>query len=418
MPRPFGFRFFNQDNHPRAQFWEDILGSGAGDLLVGSRFFQVVSRFFGLSSTPGDAQVQPPAPGIDANVRIVRPQFDTAATAAATIVPDDIRLGYDFGAPATVPASGPVMPEPILSGVDNDRQAVTFFFESAAQSATRIADGGPIGSRFGKPQYAAVISDLSDTGYVYDTGNMQLLPGGPGDYPELFGDSGVGMILSGDYSAGVSIEPGIRTVESIELLAGNSYNLIAPDGLVRAGEVLNVSAATLGAGDHFMFDGSAESDGMFFILGSGGADVIIGGAGDDRFYGRGGGDALAGGGGSDAFIYFGAGESSGADYDTIGDFDPAMDRIDLPGAVSGFADAIEGGTLSTATFNEDLAAALGGLGSSQAVWFAPDTGDLAGQVFLIVDGNGQAGYQEGEDFVIAVQGAPLTDLTGHTDIFI
>ena len=263
-----------------------------------------------------------------------------------------------------------------------------------------------------------MISDLSDTGYVYDTRNMQLMPGGPGDYPELFGGSSAQMMLSGDYSAGVTLEAGTRAVDTIELLAGNSYNLVTPDDLVQPGHVLNVSAATLGDGDHFLFDGSAESDGMFFVLGSEGGDVIIGGAGDDRIYGLGGGDALAGGGGSDIFIYWDAGESSGTNYDTIADFDPIADRIDLPGAVSGFGDTIEGGALSTATFNDDLAAVLGGLAPSQAVWFAPDTGDLAGQIFLIVDGNGQPGYQEGEDFVIAVEGAPLADLSGNIDIFI
>ena len=69
-------------------------------------------------------------------------------------------------------------------------------------------------------------------------------------------------------------------------------------------------------------------------------------------------------------------------------------------------------------FNEDLATALADLGAAQAVWFAPDSGDLAGQIFLIVDGNDLPGYQPGEDFVFAIGGAPLADLTGHTDIFI
>jgi len=127
---------------------------------------------------------------------------------------------------------------------------------------------------------------------------------------------------------------------------------------------------------------------------------------------------LRGGGGSDIFIYTGVADSTGANYDTIADFDPAADRIDLPGAISGFGETVEGGTLSTATFNADLSAALGSLGASQAAWFAPDQGELAGQIFLVVDGNGKAGYQAGEDYVFAVTGAPLADLTGHTDIFI
>ena len=117
-------------------------------------------------------------------------------------------------------------------------------------------------------------------------------------------------------------------------------------------------------------------------------DLFIGGAGDDRIFGLGGADILAGGGGADMFVYRVASDSSGADYDTIGDFDPALDRIDLPARRSaGFGAAIEGGTLSAASFDDDLAAALGGLGADQAVWFAPDAGDLAGTIFLVVDGN-------------------------------
>lgn len=423
MPRPFAFKFFGRDSHQvTGRIWDTLLDSADGDHAAAGRFFQILSRVLGRAepvagATEAPAQLPPLA--IDPIVRIVRPTFDTVTAAATSIVPDDdIQLVLDMAAPATVQTVLPATPDPILVDVSDDTQSVTIFLESIAQPSFRVDDVGSIATRFGTPQYAAVVTDLSDTGYVYDTRNMQLMPGGPGDYPELFGTSDARMMLSGDYSSGVTLESGTRGVDTIELLAGDSYNIVTPDDLVRPGEVLNVSAATLDEGDHFLFDGSAESDGMFFILGSDGGDVVIGGGGDDRFYGLGGGDSLAGGGGSDIFIYFDAGESSGTDYDTIADFDPAADRIDLPGAVSGFADAIEGGALSTATFNEDLAAALGGLAPSQAVWFAPDAGDLAGQIFLIVDGNGQPGYQEGEDFVIAVDGAPLVDLTGHTDIFI
>jgi Ca2+-binding RTX toxin-like protein len=202
----------------------------------------------------------------------------------------------------------------------------------------------------------------------------------------------------------------------VVLRPGSDYNLDTTDDHLAPGETMTVNAMPLGTGNHVMFDGSAETDGRFEFFGSDGDDFLFGGSGDDRIVGLGGGDALSGGGGSDIFVYSGATDSSGTDYDTIADFDPATDRIDLPGGVMGFGAAIEGGTLST--FNDDLAAALANLEAAQAVWFAPDAGDLAGQIFLVVDGNGQAGYQEGEDFVFAIGGAPLADLTGHTDIFL
>lgn len=104
-------------------------------------------------------------------------------------------------------------------------------------------------------------------------------------------------------------------------------------------------------------------------------------------------------------------------YSLLADSDSEADNIALPGAVS-FAAAVTSGSLSEAKFDDDLSAALGGLGAGQAVLFAPDAGDYAGGIFLVVDGNGVAGYQEGEDYVFGIAGSSLADLTGPTDFFI
>jgi Ca2+-binding RTX toxin-like protein len=204
----------------------------------------------------------------------------------------------------------------------------------------------------------------------------------------------------------------------IVVLGGNDYNLSLADNFVAAGQSLIVSGMPLGADDHLIFDGSAESDGRFVFLGGAGNDSFMGGAGDDRIVGLGGADTLAGGAGADVFAYTSAGESSGPNHDTLADFDPVHDRIDLPGNVSGFSATIATGTLSTGSFNTDLVALLGGLGPSQAIWLSPNAGDRAGEIFLVVDGNGQAGYQAGQDYVFAVAGSPLADLTGHGGIFV
>jgi hypothetical protein len=42
----------------------------------------------------------------------------------------------------------------------------------------------------------------------------------------------------------------------------------------------------------------------------------------------------------------------------------------------------------------------GTLDIGEAVLFKADAGDLAGKLFLIVDENGTAGYQAGQDYVI------------------
>jgi hypothetical protein len=225
------------------------------------------------------------------------------------------------------------------------------------------------------------------------------------------------LVLSGDFSAGFDLVAPPADLGLILLTDGDDYVLAVGDDFQIGGSV-TIDGRPLGAGNHVMFDGSAETDGSFSFQGSGGNDLFLGGAGADTIRGLGGADVLGGGAGADIFAYTGASESTGVGHDLLADFDPAADRIDLPGSVSGFAAAVTSGSLSDATFNVDLTAALGGLGAGQAAWFAPDAGDLAGQIFLVVDGNGIAGYQVGEDYVFGIAGSPLPDLLGHTDFFI
>ncbi|HEY0111669.1 MAG TPA: bluetail domain-containing putative surface protein, partial [Allosphingosinicella sp.] len=66
------------------------------------------------------------------------------------------------------------------------------------------------------------------------------------------------------------------------------------------------------------------------------------------------------------------------------------------------------GSLSTASFDSDLEAAMNGtLDASEAVLFTANSGDLAGRLFLVVDENGTAGYQAGEDYVIELANTPV-----------
>jgi len=76
---------------------------------------------------------------------------------------------------------------------------------------------------------------------------------------------------------------------------------------------------------------------------------------------------------------------------------------------------VTSGKLSTATFNSDLAADLGAtkLGADHAVLFTASKGDLAGDTFLVVDLNGTAGYQAGQDLVIRLTGATGTLATAN-----
>lgn len=89
-----------------------------------------------------------------------------------------------------------------------------------------------------------------------------------------------------------------------------------------------VVAQSLLAGEVVFFDGAAETDGRFNILGGRGADTIAGGGGADRIRGNLGSDSLRGGGGNDMFEYYSAAESAPGTRDRILDFS-AGDRINL-----------------------------------------------------------------------------------------
>jgi hypothetical protein len=157
-------------------------------------------------------------------------------------------------------------------------------------------------------------------------GGNDIADGGAGNDAFLFGgaytrddvvDGGAGrdqIGLQGDYSAQTRLD-GIINVEDLILLsaadnrfggglAGGafSYNLVISDSVVAAGGTLFVDANQLMQGENVTFDGSAETDGKFFVFGGMGTDNYTGGAGDDVFLFRNsafsGADRVNGGGGS------------------------------------------------------------------------------------------------------------------------
>jgi len=89
--------------------------------------------------------------------------------------------------------------------------------------------------------------------------------------------------------------------------------------------------------DAFYANGTTADDVMFgaagndMLWGRNGVDYLSGEAGDDRLTGGGGGDELAGGLGADIFRYAAVGESApgAGNFDTIDDFTPGADKIDL-----------------------------------------------------------------------------------------
>ena len=332
--------------------------------------------------------------------------------AQAIFAPADTDILILAPVAALAVADEPSVPDPIMSVLPT--------------SGSPFADDSPSGLVTADDHFLIGFSDVLSPGATIDMQTRQLTGGTEGPTMSGGNDS---LILSGDFSGGptlsgadsaVVLPAGLPGLDSVIVQAGADYRLAVTDGNVADGELLNVNAMPLGPGEHIEFDGSAELDGRFAFYGSEGDDRFEGGGGNDRMHGLGGADSLTGGGGADRFAYTGAAESSGDSYDTLVDFDPGEDRIDLLGSVTGFGDAVEGGTLSTASFDADLGAALGtdALGVGEAVLFEPDAGDLAGTLFLIVDANGEEGYQAGEDYVFALPNADLATLDGNTAIFV
>ncbi|HXC54925.1 MAG TPA: calcium-binding protein [Rhizomicrobium sp.] len=139
-------------------------------------------------------------------------------------------------------------------------------------------------------------------------------------------------------------------------------------------------------------------------IGSSFNDQINGDSGANRITGGLGADQLNGGGGGDTFVYGVSAESTSTGYDTITGFDAAADKFDFAFSVTGVDATVASGSLSTASFDANLASAVGAgqLAGHHAVLFDPTSGDLAGHTFLVVDANGVAGYQAGQDFVVAL----------------
>jgi Ca2+-binding RTX toxin-like protein len=229
--------------------------------------------------------------------------------------------------------------------------------------------------------------------------------------------------LTGNYAHGLTFSATTMiNVETLVLGSGYSYTLTTNDATVAAGQTLTVDGSTLKAGDVLVFDGSAETDGRFSVLGGAGNDVLTGGKGsdtltggdgNDTLIGGGGGDVLSGGSGHNSFVYDAVADATGPGFDTISQFNVKTDTIDLWFQVTGLDHTVSGGALTQGSFDADLAAALGAsqLHAGHAVLFAPTSGDYVGETFLVVDANGIAGYQAGQDLVIAF------DHTAHLDHF-
>lgn len=130
-------------------------------------------------------------------------------------------------------------------------------------------------------------------------------------------DGGAGsdwVMIAGDYDQPIVLKAGtLRNMEGMSIQnTGHTFDVTAPDSLVAAGQTFGVDNQS---GSGMMFDGSAETDGRYVLVGSfTGHSTMIGGAGDDTIIGAKGGDTMIGGDGDDT-IYV---NNPGAAYKIVG----------------------------------------------------------------------------------------------------
>jgi len=208
------------------------------------------------------------------------------------------------------------------------------------------------------------------------------------------------VTVSGDYHAVMHFESDtVRQVGTLTMAAGHDYAFLTADRNVAAGQTMTFDASALGSANTFKFNGIHELDGSYIIIGGAGNDVVYGSQGNDIFTGNGGSDHYQGEGGSDTYVYKLASDSTSTTHDLVFDFDAANDKIDLPFTPSSFA-FLNTGSLTGGHFDDFLAAAVPNLANHQAILFTPDHGNLAGHSILVVDFNGQTGYQAGADLAV------------------
>ncbi|HEY2070384.1 MAG TPA: bluetail domain-containing putative surface protein [Rhizomicrobium sp.] len=224
------------------------------------------------------------------------------------------------------------------------------------------------------------------------------------------------LVLNGDYSLGLTLgQETLSAVEQIKLTDGFSYKLVTDDGNVAAGQELKIDGSGLTGTNTIKFYGAAETDGWYYELGGAGADVLEGGQGNDVlvdnvgrnwFIGEAGADRITGTGGNDRFVYYDVTDSTSTAHDVITGFLASSDHFDLDVTVTGVDLPVTGGVLRSTTFDANLASAIGAtqMAAGHAVVFTATSGNLAGHTYLIVDANGVAGYQAGQDYVMELTG--------------
>jgi hypothetical protein len=179
-----------------------------------------------------------------------------------------------------------------------------------------------------------------------------------------------------------------------------SYEFVLNNGNVADGDTLIVNGSSLvNPAQTISVDGSAVQLGNLILFGGAGNDTLKGGAGADLIVGGGGQDSLTGGAGADIFQFRASSDSTSANRDSVVDFKPGTDLIDLH-LID--ADSFAAGDQA---FHWIGSNGFSGQGAASAGELRAFLGE--GGWFVEGDTNGDGSA----DFVLSVHTPPETDLS-------
>lgn len=196
-------------------------------------------------------------------------------------------------------------------------------------------------------------------------------------------------------------------------VAGNryAYDFVMEDANVAAGQTLTLDANRLGVGENVTFDGSAETDGAYFVYAGLGVDDYVGGARGDTFLFRDGGltasDRIDGGGGFDQIGL--RGHYAGANAVTFGA--TSMNNVEGIVVISGRDTRF--GRDTGASYSYDLTSSDANVAAGMR--FTVDAGTLRAGETLRFDGRAETNgsFQlfggDGDDVLIGGGGGDLFD---------
>ena len=229
------------------------------------------------------------------------------------------------------------------------------------------------------------------------------------------GDAGLDLDLTGS-TAILTVDTSGITVGDVSITLDD--NLLNSDVWVTGGDTdttVDASAMTVGAVKIVTGDGADDitggagndtlrsGDGDDTIVGGAGDDTIRSGDGDDSITGGAGSDRMVGGDGIDTYVYTAAADSTGANIDTITNFDSDEDVLDF--------NAITGGTGSYVDSASSVSAALALLTGTYLVMGFAEAVFSTSNSTLYVDLDGDGSITSADLEIVMTGVTALTDAT-------